>query len=601
MNAAHLLTNTTMNLSLITPSLARSGAFRLLAAACAAVLALAASAAPTNVLIRVPAGSPTPAGLPELLAQWRQSGQVANVLLLTEGRGEKPGEAAQFSSLAVLEFPSENSATIWEKESAPSLPAGLIVRRADTLVHFELTPRDSNRSIFVVNTYRPIVAREQYKDFAQNYIRPLYEAQRATKHIVRSTMYHEQGPDGQVDVIAVIEYRDSVAFAAIPPLKLGIREKLTATHAGYAKYDKIKDTLRKDVGGTFAAYTELPPPDLSDLPAYQPETNIVGGVRIVGSELKNAVDYLAKGFAKFHPAARVTISHIPSSEGGIAGLYCGISDVAPMGDDAKITDQMPFFNAFGYMPTEISVATGGYEKRGSLFAWAIVVHKDNPLNEISMDQLERTFGSERSGGWELMKNVDWLYTAKYARGADTNIRKWGQLGLTGEFADKEIQTFGYCSPGFAVSVERALFHWSHKWNGNFMEYVEAKQTTPDADGAKVASERPLEVLAHNKFSIGIVALMHAKNYPHLKVLAVSPRGGGPAVALTPDNVANRRYPLVRDAFFYVNKPPGGKLDPRAREFMRFVLSREGQEIIAKVGYYYPLKADYLKEQLKKLD
>jgi phosphate transport system substrate-binding protein len=59
--------------------------------------------------------------------------------------------------------------------------------------------------------------------------------------------------------------------------------------------------------------------------------------------------------------------------------------------------------------------------------------------------------------------------------------------------------------------------------------------------------------------------------------------------------------LIRDAFFYVNKPPGRPLDPRAREFMRFVLSREGQEIIARVGFYYPLKAAYLKEQLKKLD
>jgi phosphate transport system substrate-binding protein len=95
--------------------------------------------------------------------------------------------------------------------------------------------------------------------------------------------------------------------------------------------------------------------------------------------------------------------------------------------------------------------------------------------------------------------------------------------------------------------------------------------------------------------------MHVKNHPHVKVLRISHKKGGPAVALTPDNVANRTYPLIRDAFFYVNKPPGGKLDPRAREFMRFVLSREGQEIIARVGYYYPLTPDYLREQLKKLD
>ncbi len=563
--------------------------------------AVAALAVPANVIIRVPVGTPMPAELPPLLAKWRQSGQVANALLLTEGKAETTAHPAKFEAFALLEFPSDADCDRWEKEAAPALPAGLIVRRADALAHNEISPRDSNHSIFIVNTYTPTASRERYNEFVQGYIKPLYEAMRGLKHLVRYTMYHERGETGKVDSLSVLEYRDSVAFDTIAKTKPDIRAKLTATVPSYAQFDKIKDTLRLDGYGTRGIYTELPPPDLSDLPPYKPETIIVGGVRIVGSELKNAVDYLAQGFAKFHPDARVVTSHIPSSEGGIAGLYCGISDVAPMGDDAKITDLMPFYNAYGYMPTEISVATGGYEKRGSLFAWAIVVNKDNPLNEISMDQLERTFGSERSGGWELVNNENYLYTAKYARGADTNIRKWGQLGLKGEFADQEIQTFGYVAPGFAIAIERTLFHWSHKWNGNFMEYVESKQTTSDADGAKVDSVRPLEVLSKNKFAIGIAALMHVKDFPNLKVLAVSPRGGGPAVALTPDNVANRTYPLIRDAYFYVNKPPGGKLDPRAREFMRFVLSREGQEIIAKVGYYYPLKADYLKEQLKKLD
>src|SRR5258708_23116394 len=100
-----------------------------------------------------------------------------------------------------------------------------------------------------------------------------------------------------------------------------------------------------------------------------------------------------------------------------------------MGDDAKITDVMPFYNAFGYMPTEISVATGGYEKRGSLFAWAIVVNKDNPISQISMDQLERTFASERTGGWELVDG-NYPYTPKHAPSAHPNIPAWRQRGPT---------------------------------------------------------------------------------------------------------------------------------------------------------------------------
>ncbi|HKB90315.1 MAG TPA: substrate-binding domain-containing protein [Opitutaceae bacterium] len=558
--------------------------------------ALVASAVPAHVLITAPASAPIPAGFETQLAAWRQSGQVAGVLLLEPSQKEKSG----FSAFVDLEFPSDSSCDIWQREAGPSLPPGLVIRRADVLTHGEISPRDSNKSIFVVSVNQPIVAPETYKQFASAFITPMLNAQNASKILIRHTLFLERDPAGKGQAVLVCEYRDSVAFGRMAAVKGEARAKLVATSPAYVKANETKDSIRTAVSETQAAYVEPPAPELPDLPPYKVEFKVVGGLRIVGSELKNAVDYLAEGFAKFHPDSRVTTSHIPSSEGGIAGLYCGISDVAPMGDDAKITDMMPFYNATGYMPLEISVATGGYEKRGSLFAWAIVVSKDNPLNEISVDELERTFGSERSGGWELVDG-NYLYTAKYARTAANNIRKWDQLGLSGEFVGKEIETFGYCAPGFATYFERNWFHWSKKWNGNFQEYVEFKQATPDAAGLAVVSDRPLEALAKNKFAIGIAALMHAKDYPDLKVLKISQRKGGPAIAFTPDNVANRTYPLIRDAFFYLNKPPGRPLDPKAREFMRFVLSREGQEIIARVGYYYPLKADYLKEQLKKLD
>ena len=561
---------------------------------------IAVLAAPTNVIIRTPAGSPTPAGLPELLAKWRQSGQVSNVLLLTRAKAEKEKEPVNYDTFVVLEFLSEGSYDSWQKEAAPALPPGLQVHRAEAVAHGELTPRDSNRSVFIINSYRPTVPAARFKEFVLGYVKPLYEGMRATKHLVRYTAYLEYGETGQAEAFNVLEYRDQVAFNAVVGLKPGIREKLTATSPTYASFDKIKDTLREDRFGAFATYAELPAPDLSYLPPYQPQVKIIGSLRMVGSELKNASEQLAAGFRKFHPEARVSTNFMTSSEGGIAGLYCGISDVAPMGDDAKVTDQMPFFNTFGYMPTEISVATGGSEKRGSLWAWAIAVNQDNPLEEISMEELECVFGSERTGGWEIV-NDNYLYTSKYARGAESNIRKWDQLGLKGEFAGREIETFGYSAQGFETAIMRTWFHWSNKWNPNFKQYVEAKQATPDAAGAAVVSERPLEDLSKNKFAIGIAAVMHTKDYPKVKLLRVSKKKGGPAVALTPENVANRSYPLIRDAYFYINKAPGQPLDPKVREFMRFVLSREGQEIMARVGYYYPLSAEYLQEQLKKLD
>ncbi len=359
----------------------------------------------------------------------------------------------------------------------------------------------------------------------------------------------------------------------------------------------------------FAQTRDLPRRDLSDLPAYRPELKVVGGFRIFGSELKGAIEALAVAFKKYHPDAKISTNFMTSSEGAIAGLYTGISDLAPAGDDAKITDMMPFFNTFGYLPTEVSIATGGHEKRGTLWPAVIVVNKENPLAHLTMRQLECIFGAERTGGWELGANNltrptagdNILYTAKYARGPESNIRKWGQLGMTGEWANKEIQTYGYIAPGFSIYFERKLFHWSDKWNPNYKEYVEAKEAPTDEVGKAVASERMLEELSRDKYGIGWAAQMHTKDYPNVKQIAIAANDGGPFVAMTPETVANRTYPLIRDAYIYVNRAPGRVMDPKVREFLRFVLSREGQEVIANTDMYYPLTGEALREQLKRLE
>src|SRR5262252_7521053 len=99
----------------------------------------------------------------------------------------------------------------------------------------------------------------------------------------------------------------------------------------------------------FAQTTDLPRRDLSDLPSYKPEYKVVGGFRIFGSELKGAIEALVAGFKKYHPDAKISMNFMTSSEGAMAGLYTGISDLAPAGDDAKITDMMPFFDTFNYL------------------------------------------------------------------------------------------------------------------------------------------------------------------------------------------------------------------------------------------------------------
>lgn len=561
------------------------------------VLSLFASVsmASSYVLLMAPGGAEGGEALPQQLAKWRQMGLVSDAQLLDSDAGQEGG----FDLLGILEFPDGQAKARWLQVSRPNVGQGVQVIEADALAHAEKTPRNSAKSIFLVMQYDVMVPRKEFQAYIDDYQLPDMQARIARRIVNRYTsFYAAPGSGAPWQSLLVLEYRDPHSFAISESVKDEISAELSASNPRYRAYTESKHGIRNKTATTQSMWVELPPPDLSELPAYEPEATLKGSLRIVGSELKNSVELLAEGFTYFHPDVKVSTSHIPSSEGGIAGLYMGVSDVAPMGDDAKITDLMPYYNTFGFLPTEISVATGGYEKRGSLFAWAIAVNKDNPLDSISVDQLQRLFGAERTGGWEISDH-NYKFTARHALARDQLIRTWDQLGLKGEYKGKEIETFGYAAPGFAIAIERSLFHWSKKWNANFREYVEEKQTTPDEQGYAVASERPLEDLETNKFAIGIVALMHAKHYPNLKILAVS--NDGEPVALTPENVATRKYPLIRDAYFYVTKAPDRPLDPIVREFMRYCLSREGQESIVKAGYYYPLSLDYLLEQRAKLD
>ena len=211
-----------------------------------------AVAEPVNVVVRVPVGTVSPAGLPGLLAKWRRSGQVTNSLLLIQGRADKPDRVAKFESLAVLEFQDEASYAAWERGPAAALPTGLQVRRADVLARGEPLPHDRKRAAFVVNTYTPIVASEKFVEFVDGYVKPLYAALQATRHLVFYTIYLERGAVGKVDALTVLEYRDAEAVVAVGKIKNAVRRQVAAATPSYARFDAIKDTLRIDGFGTFA-------------------------------------------------------------------------------------------------------------------------------------------------------------------------------------------------------------------------------------------------------------------------------------------------------------------------------------------------------------
>jgi phosphate transport system substrate-binding protein len=202
-----------------------------------------------------------------------------------------------------------------------------------------------------------------------------------------------------------------------------------------------------------------------------------------------------------------------------------------------------------------------------------------------------------------MRGFQW--SPSEARGADQDIRTWGQLGLTGDWVHREIQTYGHAPSGTARFFQWKVFGNGDKWNPNFREYVESgSKMIADED----RTEQRLGLrsmlgneLANNRYGIAWTVMPQAKGISGIKPVAIAANEGGPYVMPSRKSFQDRTYPLVRSIYFFLNRAPGKPLDPKLREFLRYVLSRDGQQTVATDGNYLPLPASVVREQLKKLD
>jgi len=336
---------------------------------------------------------------------------------------------------------------------------------------------------------------------------------------------------------------------------------------------------------------------LSDLPEYKPGQTVSGTLRIFGSKLSGTVSAWEKEFARFHPAVHFE-DRLPSSDAWTAGLESGVADIATSGREPGLTEYLSFSETFGYMPTEISVATGSYDIKGKTWALIIYVNENNPITKLTMKQLDGIFGSERSGA---LTGIKW--NPELARGPEGNIRTWDQLGLHGEWAGKPIQTYGYCETGMRHFFELKVFQGGDKWNPNYLEYAEygTPMIGSGPQGPTGSSRIMLEHLAHDKYGIAFSGIEHAKGISGLRAIALQAEDGGPYVMPSRETVQDRSYPLSRSIFFYLNREPGKPLDPLQKEFLRYVLSRNGQAVVEQMHLYLPLTRKVLEEQLKKLD
>jgi phosphate transport system substrate-binding protein len=216
------------------------------------------------------------------------------------------------------------------------------------------------------------------------------------------------------------------------------------------------------------------------------------------------------------------------------------------------------------------------------------VHKDNPLTKLTMKQLDGVFGAARTGGWIALS-----WNEKAARGPEGDIRTWGQLGVTGPLANQPIHVYGAPNRGAGeVSYfEGRVFGGARIWNEDLREYD---------DRAKM-----IEDLSHDPLGIAYAALGHGTS--GVKPLALGESDQGPYIVLNAQNVANRTYPMTRSVYiYYTVDTPKAEIsethgDPRVKEFLRYILSKEGQDDVAREGSYLPLTAAVVREQFKKMD
>ena len=341
--------------------------------------------------------------------------------------------------------------------------------------------------------------------------------------------------------------------------------------------------------------------DLASLPHYEPQQKVGGVIRMGGVGMSGLVPAWEEAFAKFHPEV-IFANHLPSSDVAMAEMILSTADIAASGREPDLVEILGFTESYLYDVTPIIVGSGAHTTpRGQGGSWSpvVFVSQDNPLTQLTMKQLDGIFGEARTGGYGENSAV---FDPRAARGREGNIRTWGQLGLTGEWADKPIQTYGYADTGMRHFFELRVFHGGDKWNPNYREYAETG-TKMVPDGAGTGSRDMLLAISRDKFGVGWSGFGQAGRIPEakLKPLALARDDGGPYFEPTAKNFQTKDYPLSRNVFLYLNRRPGSPVDPKIKEFVLFVLSRDGQQILAANGLRLPLTAQMLREQRKKLD
>jgi len=299
---------------------------------------------------------------------------------------------------------------------------------------------------------------------------------------------------------------------------------------------------------------------------YKADQMVSGTIRSWGNDqMKRLMSTWEEGFRKYQPGVSFETKLFGTGT-AVAGLYGNVADLALMGRETTATEVMAFEWVFKYKPLGVEVATGSLDMPGKTFAVGAFVHKDNPITRLTLAQLDAIFGSEHRRG-------------------QRNIRNWGELGLTGEWKDQPIHPYGYdFETNTGAFFRNAIFNGSDKWNCDVEEFDEARITN---------------ALAQDRYGIAYSSLHYIN--PQVKMLALSEAERGPYYLPTKETLIARTYPLTRAARIYVNRVPGQPLDSKVREFLRYVLSWEGQQAVVAEGDFLQLNPAIIEAGLRKLD
>lgn len=321
-------------------------------------------------------------------------------------------------------------------------------------------------------------------------------------------------------------------------------------------------------------------------PTYASAQPVSGVIRIWGHGSYGAhtdfVEGLTRawqdGFRKHHPDV-VFDNRLHGTASAIGALYTGQGDVAFMGREIWEPELAAFAEVRGYAPLGIDVLTGSFDVRNKGYALAVFVHKDNPLSALTLAQLDAAYGVDRRRG-------------------HPPVHTWGDLGAAGEWKDKPVRLYGLpIARGFADYFQDSVFDGGRLWNPALREFADA----PGSRGGETdGGHRMLQAMARDRYAIGYAGMLY--QHPDVKPIALARTADTAAVMPTRDSVADHSYPLTRFITMFIDRKPGSPVDPKVAEFLRYVLSRDGQQAVLEHGQgYLPLPSAAATREAAKLD